>query len=308
MLVNFHITTAGATAQRYFSATGGSLGNRRRANILPKKVQRGREPCIFIKKKMKGQTQGYWQAASHNGLLRAHNEDSYAADPERGAFVVCDGMGGAAAGDVASKLACDEFLKVVRDPASDALVGCDLLRHALEESNRAVYREASANPALEGMGTTAVALLLDTKNNIACVAHAGDSRCYRWRKGKLEQLTSDHSYVEEQVRAGRMTQQEAEQSRMRNIITRALGSAEGGHPDATQFDTAPGDVFLLCTDGLTNEVPQIHIGEILSDEILNGENVSDAKAALTEACARLVEAALASGGHDNITAMLIEVP
>jgi protein phosphatase len=217
-------------------------------------------------------------------------------------------MGGAAAGDVASKLACDQFLKVVRDPANQALVGCELLRHALEESNRAVYREASANPALEGMGTTVVALLLDSENQTACVAHAGDSRCYRWRKGRLEQLTSDHSYVEEQVRAGRMTPQEAEQSRMRNIITRALGSADGGNPDATQFDAASGDVFLLCTDGLTNEVPQIHIGEILSDEILDGETVSDAKAALTEACARLVEAALASGGHDNITAMLIEVP
>jgi protein phosphatase len=146
------------------------------------------------------------------------------------------------------------------------------------------------------MGTTLVALLV--RGEHAWVAHVGDSRCYRFRAGALERMTQDHSLVDEQVRLGQMTQAEADVSPFRNVITRAIGTRETVIPDIEEVPLETGDLFLLCSDGLTKEVPEAHIAEIL------GETSSSDVQAL---CQRLIEEANAAGGSDNITAILVKI-
>jgi serine/threonine protein phosphatase PrpC len=223
------------------------------------------------------------------GRMRRANEDFFVMRPEAGAFVVCDGMGGAAAGETASHLAAETAATALakRKPGSAAI------REAVRLANRAVYERARQDRRLEGMGTTLVAL--SVSGNTAWVGHVGDSRCYRWRGGTLERLTQDHSLVEEQIRIGRMTREQARRSPMQNVITRAVGTRAEVVADVQELPLQRDDLFLIASDGLTRELTDVEIGGIL------GGAGSD----LQTVCAALIAAANAAGGRDNITCVLV---
>lgn len=232
-------------------------------------------------------------AVTDRGRKRTSNEDAFGYSVEHGVYLVCDGMGGAAAGEIASSIAVDEALARLsaRTPAVP-------LPHAAEEAvtaaNQAIYTRAQRNPKLNGMGTTLVGLVVNERH--VCVVNVGDSRCYRVHGGQMEQVTLDHSLVEEQVRMGRMTPAQALRSPMRNVITRALGTQPSVTPDVFEMDARAGDLFLLCSDGLTRELSDLTIQSLLAGN-----------SPLQDRCARLVEAAKKAGGQDNITCVLVQV-
>jgi PPM family protein phosphatase len=231
-------------------------------------------------------------AITDRGRKRPSNEDAFGYSVEDGVYVVCDGMGGAAAGEIASSIAVDEFLRLLCPRGPEAAFPA-LAQEAVSAANHAIFSRSQRNPKLSGMGTTLVALLVEDSR--VWVLNVGDSRCYRLRAGRLEQLTFDHSLVDEQVRLGRMSRAEALKSPLRNVITRALGTQTRVTPDCFQFEAEPGDVFLLCSDGLTRELSNRQIESHLA-----------ANLALADRCNRLVEAAKKAGGHDNITAILVQ--
>jgi protein phosphatase len=206
-------------------------------------------------------------------------------------------MGGAAAGEIASSLAVDEMLRLLDRQArgkdgSKAAAMPLLAEEAIHAANEAIFSRSQRVDKLNGMGTTLVGLLVDERR--VWVLNVGDSRCYRLRNRRLEQITLDHSLVEEQVRLGRMTRSEALRSPLRNVITRALGTQSQVTPDIFELAPEPGDLFLLCTDGLTRELTDASIESLLGADL-----------PLEAACARLVEAAKKAGGHDNITCILV---
>ena len=262
---------------------------------------------------------------THRGRVRQGNEDTCAASPESGAYVVCDGMGGAAAGEIASNLAADTFLAHLVPPPKGTTPAKPEVRlnAAIQAANHTVYQQSRQSAKLAGMGTTLVALLhapivrgVSAKRRTSSdhtnsrvtdpptlwLGHVGDSRCYRRRRGKLEQLTHDHSLVEEQLRAGQITAAQAARSPMRNLITRAIGSQATVEADIQSHRPQPNDVYLLASDGLTHEVDDEEIAEILSTI-----PKPPTKTALTAACEALITAANRNGGNDNITVLLIAV-
>jgi len=230
-------------------------------------------------------------ALTHVGKVRSGNEDAYGQCLDAGVFAVCDGMGGAAAGEIASRIAVDTLIERLC-----SVISPEDRRQALEESiaaaNRLVYAQASKDDALRGMGTTLVAVAV--QNGHALIGHVGDSRCYLFRKGKLIRETNDHSLVDEQVRMGRMTQEDAERSPLRNVITRAIGTQNSVEAEIADLPLEPGDMLLLCSDGLTREVSETSIAAILRQP-----------GTVDELCQRLIDAANAAGSHDNVTAVLI---
>lgn len=231
-------------------------------------------------------------ATTDRGRKRPSNEDAFGYSVEHGIYVVCDGMGGAAAGEVASSVAVDEMLRLLSHRPQEIPLP-KLAEDAICTANRAIYSRAQRNYKLTGMGTTLVALVIEERR--AWVLNIGDSRCYRWRGGHLEQLTLDHSLVEEQVRLGRMSRSEATRSPLRNVITRALGTQNCVTPDCFEMEAEHGDLFLLCSDGLTRE---------LADEVI--ESHLGGSLPLQERCDHLVDAAKKAGGHDNITCILVQ--
>jgi serine/threonine protein phosphatase PrpC len=254
---------------------------------------------------------------SHRGRVRHTNQDASAALPEHGAFVLCDGMGGAAGGEVASHLATEAFLNSLsharrspqKEPAECVLHEAEpypthhphtRLNQAICTANHAVFQRAQKSRTLRGMGTTLVALLWDDApgSRTLWLAHVGDSRCYLFRRGGLHQLTRDHSLVEEQVRAGLLNRAQAAHSPIRNIITRAIGSQPSVEPEIAAHATEPGDLYLLTSDGLTRELSDAQIAQILAHAGL----------ALEPACQALIDAANKSGGRDNITVLLVACP
>ena len=232
-------------------------------------------------------------AVTDRGRKRPSNEDAFGYSVDHGIYVVCDGMGGAAAGEIASSLAVDEVLRKLACRADGVGTLLDAACEAITSANDVILTRAQRNQRLSGMGTTLVALAVEERR--VWVLNIGDSRCYRLRGGRLEQLTLDHSLVEEQVRMGRMSHSEALRSPLRNVITRALGTQNRVTPDCFEMQAEPGDTFLLCSDGLTRELTDLSIQSIL--------NVGGS---LDERCARLVEAAKKAGGHDNITCILVQ--
>ncbi|SDE68347.1 protein phosphatase [Terriglobus roseus] len=234
---------------------------------------------------------------THVGRCRVHNEDTCAADEMAGLFVVCDGMGGAAGGEVASQLAARAFLEQAR-AGRDTQSARWRLEKAAMEANNAVFMESHRDMSLRGMGTTLVGMEIGRDLREAWIVNVGDSRCYRLRDGVLEQLTHDHSFVDEQVRAGLMTVDEASISHLRNIITRAVGSHVDVDPDVVRSPLMPGDLFLLCSDGLTREADDEAIAQVL-----NGHQCVD-----LQMCANaLVALANECGGSDNITVVLVRI-
>jgi len=235
------------------------------------------------------------QALSDRGRKRESNEDAFGLLVDQGIFIVCDGMGGAAAGEVASSLAVEETLRKFSAhdqpwPSPEAAV--QAAEDAILAANDAVYRHAEQNPAFAGMGTTLVALVCAGPQ--AWFLNVGDSRGYLVRGRQLRQITLDHSLVDEQVRAGRMTQEQALYSPLRNIITRALGTRGQVTPDVFELDPEPGDLFLLCSDGLSRELSDAEI-----ESLLNADRPLD------ELCKSLIDAANHAGGGDNITCLLV---
>lgn len=223
------------------------------------------------------------------GRCRRGNEDALVMRAEAGVFVVCDGMGGAAAGETASHLAAETAAAVMIQAGS----GMSAAREAVRAANTAVYERARQDRRLEGMGTTLVALSVGAE--AVCVAHVGDSRCYRWRDGMLQRLTHDHSLVEEQIRIGRMTREQARRSPMQNVITRAIGTRAEVVADVQELPLQAADVYLLASDGLTRELSDAALSAILAA----------AGSDLQAACERMVAAANAAGGRDNITCVLV---
>ena len=222
------------------------------------------------------------------GRVRPINEDScYTPEAGERFCAVADGMGGHNAGEVASALAVKVFADYMRDVQ---VVTSDALRASVARANDAVYNASLEAPEVSGMGTTFSALAME--GDTAYIAHVGDSRIYLVRRGALMQMTMDHTLVEEMVLKGLITVREARVHPKRNIITRALGTEPRVQIDMTQLALRPGDVFFLCSDGLTNHVPE---REILTTAM------SDL--GWQEKLRRLVGIALENGGQDNITAM-----
>lgn len=232
------------------------------------------------------------------GRVRQENQDDYRAGELPGGAVwalVCDGMGGAKGGREASQGACNVIENFFQEQYAQCGAGQEepFLKKALLYANRFVFQKAAHEEALAGMGTTAVCALVRSGNVYLC--HAGDSRAYLIRDGKLTQLTHDHSYVQELVDCGTITEEEAEHHPQKNIITKALGVDYRLEPEFTAAKIKREDRLLLCTDGLTNMVPVEEMEELLAQGMFY--DLPD----------RLIEAANAHGGSDNITALLLAV-
>lgn len=230
-------------------------------------------------------------SGSDVGRVRKSNEDAFWHDGRL--FIVADGMGGHAAGEIASRIAT-ETIRSWRFPDETAPEEVDrsAVREALLAANQAVYEKAQKDPACRGMGTTLTLALLSSSR--ATLGHVGDSRAYLIRDGRLIQLTEDHSVVAELIRSGGLTEEEASAHPFRNLLTRALGTARDVEVDVETVRLEAGDGLLLCTDGLSG---------VLSDgELLRlASEAADPQSAVV----RLLEAANAAGGPDNITAILI---
>jgi protein phosphatase len=234
-------------------------------------------------------TLGRSTSITDTGRRRRHNEDAYVCEPPL--FAVADGMGGAQAGELASSLAA----AALRDDTSEREGGEYRVDELIQEANRRVYQRQSQDAAASGMGTTmTVALVEDGR---VAIGHVGDSRAYLIRDRRLEQLTEDHSLVAELVRSGKLSPEEAEGHPQRSVITRALGTDPDVDVDTFSVETKPGDLFLLCSDGLTSMVDD---ETILREIERNRPNLGAAAKAL-------VRAANKGGGEDNITVVFFEI-
>lgn len=233
------------------------------------------------------------------GIIRRENQDSYAyeiTDSGTAWGVVCDGMGGAKAGDIASTMAVERFrahMEAAGKPRLFQKEG-DVLRRAVEEANQAVFEKSLQEPQYAGMGTTLVGLLLRGKN--LWMVNVGDSRGYLIKPGGIRRITRDHSVVEEMVQRGDLTEEEARHHPQKNLITRALGTSPQVKADLFRETVEEGDAILLCSDGLLCEVTD----EGLYQEYLKGGVPEDI-------CTRLLERTLAGGAPDNVTIVLVQV-
>ena len=233
------------------------------------------------------------------GLKRSHNEDNFLINEELNLYVVADGMGGHNGGEYASAICVNTVEEIVENmEIGDIPVEEDdpvelvreKLRYALRLSGRRIYEKAAESPEFHGMGTTAVAMLVDSGN--AFIAHVGDSRLYLVRDDTVRQVTEDHSFVARQVKAGVLTEEEARSHRMRNVIYRSLGYQEDVEVDVQVVAIRRGDRFLLCSDGLSGHVEDHEIFDHLSHH------------APQEAARRMIDLACERGGEDNITAVV----
>jgi PPM family protein phosphatase len=239
------------------------------------------------------------------GKRREKNEDSFLIDDDLGLFIVADGMGGHLGGEYASQLAVTtikEVLQILDEDPEATLVSeleidpenmAERFRYAIRVASMKIFEEATHDPTLRGMGTTAVGVFV--RNGVAYIANVGDSRCYQFRNEQCEQITQDHSLVSEQLRAGLITLQDAETHKYKNIITRSVGYQEDVESDIWEIKLEPGDRYLLCSDGLTNMVSDDVIAKLVNS------NSSET------ACRALVNEANKNGGDDNVTAAICEV-
>jgi protein phosphatase len=239
------------------------------------------------------------------GMIRTHNEDCFEIDSERQLFVVADGMGGHSHGEIASRIAVES----IRDFVDRALSQdntwpfayeasyqrhSNALKSAIRLAHDSVLGAIQRDGALHGMGTTVAGFLLD--RGTAAVAHVGDSRVYRLRGDRLDRLTQDHTWVNEQVIAGFLSEEQARSHPLKNVVTRALGGEAEVEVDLREIDVEAGDLYLLCSDGLTT---------MLSDEEI--QQMAIERRSLDELCRRLVRRANARGGLDNITVLTVQI-
>lgn len=242
-------------------------------------------------------------AASDPGIVRAHNEDSVIASARLGLVLLADGMGGYNAGEVASGLATslierdfEADLETLDESSADDEDSLHRLLYArINRANLVIFEASQSDAMLTGMGTTLVMGLF--RGARLTVAHVGDSRAYRWRDGAFDQITRDHSLLQEQIEAGLLTAAQARKSLNKNLVTRAVGVDPVVSPDIRNFDTQPGDIYLFCSDGLTDMVAD----EKIADTIAANPNRLD------ETAAALVHLANEGGGRDNISVMLAGV-
>lgn len=243
---------------------------------------------------------------THPGLVRNFNEDSIVTDPNLGLTILADGMGGYRAGDVASEMATGiihQELKLAWGQLKNDHIArangfsaqSEAIRQAVDKANFTIYRSAHADTKYQGMGTT-LALAYFYENHIL-VAHSGDSRIYRFRNGRMKQMTQDHSVLQEQVELGMISQEDARRSHNRNLVTRALGVDAALQLDMREEGTLPGDIYLLCSDGLNDAVEDSNIELALNELQANLQLTADI----------LVQMANDNGGHDNVSVILIKV-
>ena len=229
------------------------------------------------------------------GRKRDHNEDSYLVVPPLGLFAVADGMGGHQAGEKASRMAVEIVEREVKEAEGqkglDGEGAAKTIKSAAQRAGAAIFDAAQADPEMSGMGTTLTALLVH--GGRAHVAHVGDSRCYLYRDGKCQQLTDDHSWVSEQVRAGLLSQEEARESKFKHIITRSVGFERDVLVDANAVAVQPGDCFVLCSDGLSNYMEGDEIAKVMTAHFYK------------QVPALLIALANDRGGEDNVTVVLV---
>ena len=245
---------------------------------------------------------------SHPGMVRTHNEDSIFVDGDAGLAVLADGMGGYSAGEVASGIAVNvisggmlpelgsgrELSKV--DIGSGLTHAALILQQQIALANKGIYEAAQARPECAGMGTTLVAAVF--YGNRVSIGHIGDSRCYRLRGDKLEQLTHDHSLLQEQIDSGMLTPEQAKYSLNKNLVTRALGIEAVVPADIAEYRVEPDDIYVLCSDGLTDMVEADAVRDVVVAK----------RGDLAQAAAELIDIANQNGGRDNISVVLIRVP
>jgi protein phosphatase len=240
-----------------------------------------------------------WSSAalSDRGRRRARNEDTFLLSPDAQVFAVADGMGGHAAGDVASQLAIRCLNDAFAQPLPSQSGPAPLLRRllaAFESANEALLRHAAQHPECSGMGTTLTAVAALRTRPQCVLAHVGDTRCYQLRGGKLVQLTADHTWVQSQIDAGMLSPLQARHHPWAPLLNRVLGTPALGPADTRVVDAAPGDTFLLCSDGLTGLVDDADLAAMLARPLSLEQHVRD-----------LIAAANLRGGHDNITVVLL---
>ena len=240
------------------------------------------------------------------GRKRQLNEDVFLIDDDLGLYLVADGMGGHAAGEVASRLAADEILNALGDHSNrneetwpdhwdrDRSETANNLIDAILSGHDRVTNAVSGNEDLKGMGTTVVAAMHPAASRTLVICHVGDSRAYRWRHNRLETLTQDHSWVHEQVAAGFLTAEAARTHPLKNVVTQALGGSSQPRVDTLETELRNGDVYVLCSDGLNSMLTDEEISEIIAED-----------GSLEERTQRLIRAANERGGNDNVTVVLL---
>lgn len=237
--------------------------------------------------------------ATDIGRKRAQNQDNVAAFPELGLFVVADGMGGHRGGETASHLAVEvipqEIRKAQRSPGWTPRAA---MIEAITHANEAIFDRSKDDPALQGMGTTAVAMLF--KNDTLTIGHVGDSRCYLIRQGAIWQATRDHSLVQEKLRAGLINRSELKTDRMKNVITRSVGFEPIVNVEIYELETRAGDHLLICSDGLSGLIEDEQILSIIETGLKANQEAQTT-------VQQLIEAANKNGGDDNISTILVEV-
>jgi PPM family protein phosphatase len=242
-------------------------------------------------------------AGTDTGRVRALNEDAYVLRADEGLFVVCDGMGGAPAGEVASQMAVDAIVRHLREPASSggAAPGepayqphTNRLAEVVRRSNEVIYDQAQKDPRQAGMGTTVVGAWI--RQQVVGVAHVGDSRAYLWHDQTLEPLTRDHSLVEAHLAAGLIEEVRRLPVEQQNVLVRVLGREPDVEVDVKEVPVQPGDYLLLCSDGLTRMVPEFVMARAFH-EFQDPQRI----------CDFLIAAANSHGGADNITVVVVEV-
>ncbi len=244
--------------------------------------------------------------ATDVGMKRRLNEDVFVLDHEVGVYVVADGMGGHAAGEVASRVATDEIMATFRKGPNDAnetwpdhwntdlSATANLIVEAIVAGHHRVTLAMNRNVDLKGMGTTVVVAAHDPIDGKLVICHVGDSRAYRYRSGDLRLLTSDHSWVHEQVEAGFLTEEAARTHPLKNVVTQALGGSSEPRVDVLEAEIQEGDVYLLCSDGLNSMLTDDEIAAVV-----------ETGGSLDETCDRLIKAANERGGNDNISVVLL---
>jgi serine/threonine protein phosphatase PrpC len=251
--------------------------------------------------------------ATDIGRRRSQNQDNLAVAADLGLFMVADGMGGHQGGETASSIATQVVPHLVRDgqqrnPNWDART---LISQAVRGANEAIFKRALETPSLHGMGTTATALLF--KKDHLYIGHVGDSRCYLFRRGSAQdlacwQVTRDHSLVQEKLRAGLITREEIKTDKMKNVITRSVGFERDVNVETYHVQTRPGDVYLICSDGLSGLINEAKILEIVRKQLQQAQSAQpNLGAQIQQTVRQLIDAANENGGDDNITSIVIEV-